>query len=336
MKTGILALFATAFLAGTTAQAATLDVVKQRGELRCGVSQGVLGFSAPDDKGEWSGFDIDFCRAVAAATLGSPEKVKYVPLSTKERFTALQSGEVDLLSRQTTWTLSRDTDLGMSFVGVNYYDGQAFMVRNDIGVKSVKELSGASVCTETGTTTEQNMADYFSANRIEYQVIAFEKADQTIQAFNSGRCDVYSTDASALYSQRLTLNDPDRFVILPEVISKEPLGPAVRQGDDQWFKVVRWTLFAMIEAEELGITRDNAASLLESGTAAQKRFLGIDSEAGKALGLDPKWAYQTVAAVGNYGEIFERHLGKESALRIDRGLNRLWNHGGLIYALPVR
>lgn len=336
MKTGILALFATAFLAGTTAQAATLDVVKQRGELRCGVSQGVLGFSAPDDKGEWSGFDIDFCRAVAAATLGSPEKVKYVPLSTKERFTALQSGEVDLLSRQTTWTLSRDTDLGMSFVGVNYYDGQAFMVRSDIGVKSVKELSGASVCTETGTTTEQNMADYFSANRIEYQVIAFEKADQTIQAFNSGRCDVYSTDASALYSQRLTLNDPDRFVILPEVISKEPLGPAVRQGDDQWFKVVRWTLFAMIEAEELGITRDNAASLLESGTAAQKRFLGIDNEAGKALGLDPKWAYQTVAAVGNYGEIFERHLGKESALRIDRGLNRLWNHGGLIYAPPVR
>lgn len=200
MKTGILALFATAFLAGTTAQAATLDVVKQRGELRCGVSQGVLGFSAPDDKGEWSGFDIDFCRAVAAATLGSPDKVKYVPLSTKERFTALQSGEVDLLSRQTTWTLSRDTDLGMSFVGVNYYDGQAFMVRGDIGVKSVKELSGASVCTETGTTTEQNMADYFSANKIEYQVIAFEKADQTIQAFNSGRCDVYSTDASALYS----------------------------------------------------------------------------------------------------------------------------------------
>jgi general L-amino acid transport system substrate-binding protein len=334
MRTGILALFATAFLAGTTAQAATLEVVKQRGELRCGVSQGVLGFSAPDDEGEWSGFDIDFCRAVAAAALGSPDKVKYVPLSTKERFTALQSGEVDLLSRQTTWTLSRDTDLGMSFVGVNYYDGQAFMVRGDIGVKSVKELSGASVCTETGTTTEQNMADYF--NKIEYQVIAFEKADQTIQAFNSGRCDVYSTDASALYSQRLTLNDPDRFVVLPEVISKEPLGPAVRQGDDQWFKVVRWTLFAMIEAEELGITRENAASLLESGTAAQKRFLGIDNEAGKALGLDPKWAYQTVAAVGNYGEIFERHLGKESALRIDRGLNKLWNNGGLVYAPPVR
>ncbi len=200
----------------------------------------MLGFSAPNDKGEWSGFDIDFCRAVAAATLGNPDKVKYVPLSTKERFTALQSGEVDLLSPQTTWTLSRDSDLGMSFVGVNYYDGQAFMVRNDLGVKSVKELSGASVCTETGTTTEQNMADYFSSNNIQYQVSAFEKPDQTIQAFNTARCDVYSTDASALYAQRLTLNDPDRFVVLPEVISKEPLGPAVRQGDEQWFKVVRW------------------------------------------------------------------------------------------------
>ncbi|PST18558.1 amino acid ABC transporter substrate-binding protein [Mesorhizobium plurifarium] len=336
MKTAILGLFTAALLGGTVTQAATLDGVKERGELRCGVSQGVLGFSAPDEKGEWSGFDIDFCRAVAAATLGSADKVKYVPLSTKERFTALQSGEVDLLSRQTTWTLSRDADLGMSFVGVTYYDGQAFMVRSDIGVNSVKELSGASVCTETGTTTEQNMADYFSANKIEYQVIAFEKADQTIQAFNSGRCDVYSTDASALYSQRLTLNDPDRFIVLPEVISKEPLGPAVRQGDDQWFKVVRWTLFAMIEAEELGITRENAASLLETGNTAQKRFLGIDNEAGKALGLDPKWAYRTVAAVGNYGEVFERHLGRESALKIDRGLNKLWNDGGLIYAPPVR
>lgn len=224
----------------------------------------------------------------------------------------------------------------MSFVGVTYYDGQAFMVRDDIGVKSVKELSGASVCTETGTTTEQNMADYFSANKIEYKVIAFEKADQTIQAFNAGRCDVYSTDASALYSQRMTLNDPDRFVVLPEVISKEPLGPAVRQGDDQWFKVVRWTLFAMVEAEELGITLESAASLLESGTVAQKRFLGVDNEAGRALGLNPDWAYQVVSAVGNYGEIFERHLGQASALKIDRGLNKLWNAGGLIYAPPVR
>lgn len=335
MKTTILALAGAAFAAGT-AYAGTVDVIKERGEVRCGVSQGVLGFSGPDKNGVWGGFDVDFCRAVAAVTLGNPDKVAYVPLSTKDRFTALQSGEVDLLSRQTTWTLSRDTDLGMSFVGVNYYDGQAFMVNKEVGVKSVKELSGASVCTETGTTTEQNMADYFSANKMEYEVIAFEKPDQTIQAFNTGRCDVYSTDASALYAQRLTLNDPDSFVVLPEVISKEPLGPAVRQGDDQWFKIVRWTLFALIEAEEMGITKENAASLAESGTVAQKRFLGIDSEAGKTLGLDSKWTYQAISAVGNYGEIFERHLGKDSPLKIERGLNRLWNDGGLMYAPPVR
>ncbi|MBD9373689.1 amino acid ABC transporter substrate-binding protein [Rhizobium sp. ARZ01] len=336
MKIRVLATAVAALAAGTAANAGTLDVVKQRGELRCGVSQGVLGFSVPDKNGAWSGFDVDFCRAVAAATLGNPDKVAYVPLSTKDRFTALQSGEVDLLSRQTTWTLSRDSDLGMSFVGVNYYDGQAFMVSKEIGVKSVKEISGASVCTETGTTTEQNMADYFSANKIEYEVIAFEKPDQTIQAFNTGRCDVYSTDASALYAQRLTLNDPDRFVVLPEVISKEPLGPAVRQGDDQWFKIVRWTLFALIEAEEMGITKENAASLLEDGTVIQKRFLGIENEAGKSLGLDPKWAYQAVSVAGNYGEIFERHLGKDSPLKIDRGLNRLWSDGGLMYAPPAR
>lgn len=336
MRNAILAMAAATLAAGTTAHAGTLDVIKERGEVRCGVSQGVLGFSVPDKNGVWGGFDVDFCRAVAAAVIGNPDKVAYVPLSTKDRFTALQSGEVDLLSRQTTWTLSRDTDLGMSFVGVNYYDGQAFMVSKEVGVTSVKDISGASVCTETGTTTEQNMADYFSANKIEYQVIAFEKPDQTIQAFNTGRCDVYSTDASALYAQRLTLNDPDRFIVLPEVISKEPLGPAVRQGDEPWFKVVRWTLFALIEAEEMGITKDNVASLLESGTTAQKRFLGIDSEAGKAMNLDPKWAYNAVSAVGNYGEVFERHLGKDSPLKIDRGLNRLWSDGGLIYAPPVR
>jgi general L-amino acid transport system substrate-binding protein len=336
MRNAILAMAAATLAAGTAAHAGTLDVIKERGEVRCGVSQGVLGFSVPDKNGVWGGFDVDFCRAVAAAVIGNPDKVAYVPLSTKDRFTALQSGEVDLLSRQTTWTLSRDTDLGMSFVGVNYYDGQAFMINKEVGVTSVKDISGASVCTETGTTTEQNMADYFSANKIEYQVIAFEKPDQTIQAFNTGRCDVYSTDASALYAQRLTLNDPDRFVVLPEVISKEPLGPAVRQGDEQWFKVVRWTLFALIEAEEMGITKDNVASLLESGTTAQKRFLGIDSEAGKAMNLDPKWAYNAVSAVGNYGEVFERHLGKDSPLKIDRGLNRLWSDGGLMYAPPAR
>lgn len=336
MKSAILGLLAAATLAGTAAQAGTLDIARERGALRCGVSQGVLGFSSPNDKGEWNGFDVDFCRAVAAATLGDSSKVQYVPLSTKERFAALQSGEVDLLSRQTTWTLSRDTDLGMSFVGANYYDGQAFMIRKDLGVKSAKELSGASVCTETGTTTEQNMADYFSANNIQYNVIAFEKPDQTVQAFGTGRCDVYSTDSSALYAQRLTLTDPDNYMVLPEVISKEPLGPAVRQGDEQWFKIVRWTLFAMIEAEELGITKENAAKTAEDGTVAQKRFLGADGAISKSFGLDPKWAFQAISAVGNYGEVFERHLGKDSPLKIERGLNNLWNNGGLVYAPPLR
>nr|WP_156884479.1 amino acid ABC transporter substrate-binding protein [Stappia stellulata] len=327
---------ATMLATGTAAEAGTFDTVSERGKLRCGVSQGVLGFSAPDENGVWSGFDIDFCRAVAAATLGDPDKVAYVPLSTKDRFTALQSGEVDLLSRQTTWTRSRDTDLGISFAGISYYDGQAFMIGKDVGVTSVKEISGASVCTETGTTTEQNMADYFSANNIEYQVIAFEKPDQTVQAFATGRCDVYSSDASALYAQRLSLNDPDRFIVLPEIISKEPLGPAVRQGDELWFKIVRWTLFALIEGEEMGITRENAASLVESGTAAQKRFLGVESGADKSVGLDPEWTYRVISAVGNYGEIFERHLGKDSPLQIDRGLNRVWTDGGLMYAPPAR
>lgn len=335
MKRLYFALAVTA-LAGTAAKAGTLEVARERGAIRCGVSQGVLGFSSPDETGAWSGFDVDFCRAVAAAALGDPEKVKYLPLSTKDRFTALQSGEVDLLSRQTTWTLSRDTTLGLSFAGISYYDGQAFMIPADLGVTSAKDLSGASVCTETGTTTEQNMADYFSANRITYNVIAFEKADQTVQAFGSGRCDVYSTDASALYAQRLTLPDPDRFAVLPEVISKEPLGPAVRQGDEEWFKVVRWTLFALIEAEELGITQENAAGLAQTGTVAQKRLLVGDGQASETFTLDPRWALHAISAAGNYGEIFERHLGKDSPLKIDRGLNRLWNDGGLLYAPPLR
>ncbi len=337
MRNGIYFGLAALLLSGTAASAAsTLEIVKQRGSLQCGVSQGVAGFSAPDNQGNWSGFDVDFCRGVAAAVLGDPTKVKFVPLSTKERFTALQSGEVDLLSRQTTWTLSRDVDMGMSFVGVMYYDGQAFMTRKELNVKSAKELDGASVCTETGTTTEQNMADYFSANGVKYSVVTFERPDQTIQALGTGRCDVYTTDASALYAQRLALPDPDKYMVLPEVISKEPLGPAVRQGDDQWFKIVRWTMFALLEAEEEGITKENVASIAEKGTATQKRFLGQDSEAGKELGLDMTWTAKVVGAVGNYGEIFERNLGSASPLKIDRGLNNLWNKGGLLYAPPAR
>ncbi|MEO5323469.1 amino acid ABC transporter substrate-binding protein [Mesorhizobium sp. CC13] len=330
-----------ALLLGTTAitvpaKADTLDIVKQRGTVTCGVSQGVAGFSAPDDAGKWSGFDIDICRAVAAAVLGDAEKVSYVPLSTKERFTAVQSGSVDLLSRQTTWTLSRDSSLGLRFVGTAYYDGQGFMVRKDLGVDSALKLSGATVCTEQGTTTEQNVADYFSANKLKYEPVVIDSADGIIKAFDTGRCDVYTTDASALYAQRLKLANPANYTVLPEIISKEPLGPAVRQGDDKWFSIVRWTLFALIEAEELGITKDNAEAGLTSANPAIKRFLGADGDSGQQLGLDPRWAYNVVSKVGNYGEIFERNLGQSSQLKIDRGINAQWNAGGLMYAPPVR
>lgn len=333
-------LFAAAFLTTTAvavpAKADTLDTIKQRGTVTCGVSQGVAGFSAPDDAGKWHGFDIDFCRAVAAAALGDADKVSYVPLSTKERFTALQSGTVDLLSRQTTWTLSRDAGIGIHFVGTAYYDGQGFMVRKDLNVDSALKLSGATVCAEQGTTTEQNTADYFSANKLQYEPVVVDSAEGIIKAFDSGRCDVYTTDASALYAQRLKLANPDGYTVLPEIISKEPLGPAVRQGDDKWFNVVRWTLFALLEAEELGITQANAEAGLSSSNPAVKRFLGADGDNGKQLGLDPRFAYNIVSKVGNYGEIFERNLGQSSALKIDRGINKLWNAGGLMYAPPLR
>ncbi|MCX8570979.1 MULTISPECIES: amino acid ABC transporter substrate-binding protein [Hyphomicrobiales] len=330
-----------ALLLGTAAiavpaKADTLDIVKQRGTVTCGVSQGVAGFSAPDDAGKWSGFDIDVCRAVAAAVLGDADKVSYVPLSTKERFTAVQSGTVDLLSRQTTWTLSRDTSLGLRFVGTAYYDGQGFMVRKDLGVDSALKLDGATVCTEQGTTTEQNVADYFSANKMKYEPVVIDSADGIIKAFDTGRCDIYTTDASALYAQRLKLTNPANYTVLPEIISKEPLGPAVRQGDDKWFSIVRWTLFTLIEAEELGITKDNAEAGLTSANPAIKRFLGAEGDSGQQLGLDPRWAYNVISKVGNYGEIFERNLGQSSQLKIDRGINAQWNAGGLMYAPPVR
>ena len=329
-------LLASTTLAATPAPADTLSTTKERGKLNCGVSEGVLGFSNKDEKGKWGGFDVDFCRAVAAATLGDPDNVNYVPLSTKARFAALQSGEVDLLSRQTTWTQSRDTGIGMRFVGTIYYDGQGFMVKKSVGVKSAKELSGATLCTETGTTTEMNAADFFKANKIKYDIISFEKADQTIAAFNADRCDVYTTDASALYSQRLVLSDPDSSIVLPEIISKEPLGPAVRQGDERWFGIVRWTLFALINAEELGVTKDNVAAQVESDNPEVRRFLGAEGNSGETMGLDQRWVYRIVAATGNYGEMFDRNLGAGSPLKIDRGLNALWNTGGLMYAPPIR
>jgi general L-amino acid transport system substrate-binding protein len=336
MKLGIFAglLFAGAALM-TPARADTLDTVKEQGTVKCGVSQGVAGFSAPDDQGKWNCFDVDFCRAVSAAVFGNPDKVNYVPLSTKERFTALRSGAVDLLSRQTTWSLSRDAGMGIHFVGTAYYDGQGFMVRKALGVDSALKLSGASVCIEQGTTTEQNIADYFSANKMTFEPVVLDSADGILKAFDSGRCDVYTTDASALYAQRLKLTDPDAYTVLPEIISKEPLGPAVRQGDDKWFNVVRWTLFTLVEAEELGITKDNAKAGLESPSPKVRRFLGAEGDNGKQLGLNPRFAYDVVSAVGNYGEIFERNLGQSSALKIGRGLNALWSKGGLMYTPPA-
>ncbi len=331
----------TAFLLGSAtmavpAKADTLDIIKQRGAIDCGVSQGVAGFSSPDNQGKWTGFDIDFCRAVSAAVFGDADKVNYVPLSTKERFTALQSGAVDLLSRQSTWTLSRDSGLGIHFVGTAYYDGQGFMVRKNLGVDSALKLSGATICAEQGTTTEQNVADYFTANKLKYEPVVIDSADGIIKAFDTGRCDVYTTDASALYAQRLKLTDPAAYTVLPEIISKEPLGPAVRQGDDKWFNIVRWTLFSLVEAEEEGITQANAEASLKSQNPVVRRFLGVEGDNGQQLGLDAAFAYNIVAKVGNYGEVFERNLGKSSELKIARGLNALWDAGGIMYAPPAR
>jgi general L-amino acid transport system substrate-binding protein len=318
------------------ASAATLETMKARGYLSCGVNQGLPGFASPDDKGKWSGIDVDYCRALAVAVFGDANKVRFTPLSAKERFTALQSGEIDVLSRNTTWTETRDTALGLNFVGVIYYDGQGFMVRRKIGVKSAKELNGATVCINAGTTTELNLADYFRTNNMKYTPVTFEKSDEVVAAYDAGRCDVYTTDASGLYAQRLKLRNTADHLILPEIISKEPLGPVVRQGDDHWFNIAKWTLFAMVGAEELGVTSKNVAAMKGSRNPEIKRLLGVEGKMGANLGLDQEWAARIVAQVGNYGEIFEKHLGTGSRLKIDRGLNRLWNNGGLLYAPPMR
>ena len=328
-----------ALAAGFSAQAAsaqTLKTIKDRGLLSCGVSQGLPGFSSPDDKGNWTGFDVDFCRAVAAAIFNDATKIKFVPLSAKDRFTALQSGEIDVLSRTTTWTLSRDTSLGANFTGVAYYDGQGFMVKKSLKVNSALELNSASVCVATGTTTEQNLADYFKGNNMKYEVIAFGTADETIKAYESGRCDVFTTDVSGLYSERLKLANPADHVVLPEVISKEPLGPMVRHGDDQWFDVVKWVLFAMVSAEELGVTQKNVDEMAKSDKPEMKRVFGTDGNLGEQLGLTKDWVSRIVKAVGNYGESFDRNVGAGSKLGIARGLNALWNKGGIQYAPPIR
>jgi len=337
-KTLVSAALGVAMLGGaaTGASAATLDDVKAKGFVQCGVSQGLPGFSNPDSAGNWTGIDVDVCRAVAAAVFGDASKVKYTPLSAKERFTALQSGEIDILSRNTTWTATRDTSLGLNFAGVNYYDGQGFMVRKDLNVKSALELSGASVCTNTGTTTELNVADYFRANKLEYEIVAFEKADEVVAAYDAGRCDVYTTDASGLYAQRLKLTNPGDHIVLPEIISKEPLGPVVRQGDDQWFNLVKWTHFAMVNAEELGITSANVDEMKGSDNPAVKRVVGTEGEFGTALGVSNDWAYNIIKQVGNYGETFDRNVGPDTPLAISRGVNALWTDGGLQYAPPIR
>jgi len=328
---GVIALGGTA-----SAQTKTFDTVKQRGSLSCGVNTGLAGFSQPDDKGNWTGLDVDYCKAIAAAVLGDPNKVKYVPTTAKERFTALQSGEIDVLIRNTTWTTARDSSLGLIFAGVNYYDGQGFMVKKTLGVKTAKELNGATVCVQTGTTTELNLADYFKANKMTYKPVVFEKLDETVQAYLAGRCDVYTTDQSGLYSIRVQQPKPDDHVVLPEIISKEPLGPSVRQGDDQWLTVVKWVHYALLNAEEAGITQANVGEMLNSTNPEVKRILGKDGELGKGIGLSNDFVVNVVKAVGNYGELFERNVGTGSRLNIARGLNNLWNKGGIQYAPPLR
>ena len=335
----VLSLFALAAALGVVTQAAsaqTLKNVKERGALLCGVSQGLPGFSNPDDRGNWTGLDVDLCRAIAAAIFNDPNKVKYSPLAAKDRFTALQSGEIDVLSRNTTWTLSRDASLGLNFPAINYYDGQGFMVRKALKVNSALELNGASVCTQTGTTTELNLADYFRANRLKYDPVVLATVDETVKAYDSGRCDVFTTDVSQLYALKLKLTSANDHIILPEIISKEPLGPAVRQGDDQWYDLVKWTYFAMVNAEELGLTSKNVDEALKSDRPDVKRFVGSEGNLGEQLGLTRDWAVRIVKHVGNYGESFERNVGSGSRLGIERGLNRLWSKGGIQYAPPIR
>lgn len=328
---------ACAMLAPQAHAGKTLDAVKQRGQVLCGVSTGVAGFSAPDAKGKWFGFDVDFCRAVAAAVLGDPDKVAYTALNAQQRFTALQSGQIDILSRNTSWTLTRDASLGLNFTAITYIDGQGFLVPKKLKVNGAKQLKNAQVCVQAGTTTEKNLADFSRANKLGIKPVVFDTYEAGFKALFAGRCQAYTADSSALASIRgKEASNPDDYVVLPELISKEPLGPAVRRGDDEWFAIVKWTIFALQEAEELGITQANADQVKTSADPAIQRLMGTGEDMGKLLGLDKAWAYKAVKAVGNYGEIFERHVGGQSQLKLPRGANRLWNQGGLIYPPPVR
>lgn len=331
-----LATIAVLSLGSTTLSADTLSDVQKNGFVKCGVDGGLPGFSEVGSDGVYKGIDVDLCRAVAAGVLGDAKKVKYVALTAKERLTALQSGEIDMLSRNTTWTQTRDTSLGLKFAGVNYYDGQGFMVNKKLGVKSAKELDGASICLQTGTTTELNVADYFRTNKMKYKLVSYDTNDQVLKGYESGRCDVLTSDQSQLYGLRIKLAKPDESIVLPEVISKEPLGPVVRQGDDKWFNIVRWTFNAMLTAEETGVTSKNVDAMLKTDNPDIKRLLGVEGEMGKNLGLNKDFAYQIVKQVGNYGESFEATVGMGSPLKIARGYNALWNQGGLQYAPPFR
>lgn len=336
-KSVLLATLAAGTLAGGMASAQTLANVQAAGELNCGVSTGVNGFSAPDANGVWQGFDVAVCRAVAAAVLSDPNAVNFVPTTGQTRFTALASGEVDLLPRNTTWTFSRDVDLSLTFIGTNYYDGQGFMVSRELGVSSATELDGATVCIQTGTTTELNLADYFRVNNLSYEPVPIETNAEAQQQYLAGACDVYTTDVSGLAATRSSFENPGDHVILPEVISKEPLGPVVRQGDDQWADITRWTLFALIAAEEYGVTSANLAQLAEGTNNPEiNRLLGTEGNLGAMFGLDAEWAVRAIAAGGNYGEIFAATIGEQTPIGLARGLNAQWTQGGLLYAPPFR
>jgi len=331
------AILVAALVAGSPAvRAQTLAAVKERGTLKCGVGQGLLGFSSQGDQNNWTGFDVDFCRAIAAAIFDDPGKVTFTPLDAANRFSALKSGEIDVLSRNSTWTMSRETSLGLMFAGVAYYDGQGFLLRRESGIDTALQLGGKTVCTQTGTTTELNLSDYFRANEMTLNVLALGTAEETRTAYDQRKCDVLTSDVSQLYAERLKLASPDSHIILPEVISKEPLGPVVRQGDDQWFNLVRWTLYALINAEELGVKSATIDEALRSSSPDVRRLVGNEGEFGQQIGLEKDWAARAVRAVGNYGEIFERNIGTESRLSIPRGLNALWTRGGIQYAPPVR
>jgi general L-amino acid transport system substrate-binding protein len=315
----------------------TLAQVKSRGILVCGSNTGLAGFGVPDAQGNWQGLDVDYCRAISSAIFNDPNKVKFIPLSAKDRFTALQSGEVDLLSRSTTWTLQRDTVTGLNFAVVSYYDGAGFLVPRKLGVTSAKQLNGATICVSTGTTTELVLADYFRQHGMSYKTVTFENAEETRGAFFAGRCDAYTTDLSQLASARaMRTGNPDDYMLLPELMSKEPLGLAVRHGDDQWFDIVKWVFYALVEAEEQGVTSANVDEKLKDPTPTVQRLLGVTAGNGKALGLDEKWAYYAIKQVGNYSEIFERNLGEQTPMKLKRGINDLWTRGGLMYAIPLR